>query len=101
MTLALPTLRSIGSANGVGIAIALLLAASKSNARDRATCDFPCIWDLIGVPDTAFYQITDPEPVFSRARTLSYVLSCVRASRELGLRAGFAARHGGLVGAHL
>ena len=42
----------------------------------------------------------------SRAQRLSYDLSCVRArapraSRELGLRAGVAARDGGLVGAHL
>lgn len=107
VTLALPISRSIGSAdsvNGIGIAIALLLAASKRTARVR--------------DDIAIGEMTRESPLWrvwrrelivlvtsrgriSRAQRLSYELSCVRASRELGLRAGVAARDGGLVGAHL
>ena len=110
VTLALPILRSIGSADSVnGIGIALLLAASKRTARVRVAIAI----GESGVPVTAFFErelstivvyFPDAHLSRSRAQRLSYDLSCVRApraSRELGLRAGVAARDGGLVGAHL
>ena len=113
VTLALPKLRSIGSADSVnGIGIALLLAASKRTARVRVAI---AIGELTGVPVTAFlerelstivvyYSCLLPGCAsLALARTAPQLRPqlCARASRKLGLRAGVAARDGGLVGAHL
>ena len=112
VTLALPNLRSIGSADSVnGIGIALLLAASKRTARVRVAIAIGemtrvCPSRRVDERDLSTIVVYFPDSHLSRSRAqrLSYDLSCVRApraSRELGLRAGVAARDGGLVGAHL
>lgn len=110
VTLALPILRSIGSAdsvNGIGIAIALRLAASKRTARVRAAIAIGektrvCPSRRFSREGVVYYSCLLPGCAsLALARTAPQLRPQLCASRELGLRAGVAARDGGLVGAHL